>query len=83
MSETFTDEDMVNALLKLSARPIIMAKSATKKMRKTLIRENRRKHIKDWHEKQRKLKAVKRELSARISARMKVTWAKRKAQGAN
>lgn len=75
MPEIFTDEDMVNALLELSKRPIIiMAKSSTKM---------RGKSLKAWREKQRELKAVKTDLSARLSARMKIWWAKRKAQRAN
>jgi hypothetical protein len=68
---------IVHALLSLKT-PRVDKPAMKKKQRKTLIRENRAKAIKVWHEEQRKIKDIKNKRSARISAWMKAAWAKRK-----
>lgn len=75
MTKTFTDYQIVEALLALSDRSIMTKPAPKKKQRKTLIKEKRAMALKAWHANQTKKKTI----SANRSAMMSKWWADRKA----
>jgi hypothetical protein len=72
----FTDNDIATALLKLASKPVIKKK----KQRKTILRELRAKNLTKARQIRLDQEAKRREISVRISERMKAAWAKRKAR---